>query len=113
MRSLVVSGYGTTLRVSGRALELANKAENRRESFSAHQLLFDSVVVEGNSGNLTFEAAWFLAVHGIPVTFLRCDGTVLDPPSARSCRRRAEARRSGRPQRLGAANRSRSGDSQG
>ncbi|EQD55886.1 CRISPR-associated protein Cas1, partial [mine drainage metagenome] len=30
-----------------------------------------------NSGTISFEAARFLAVHDIPVTFLRWDGSVL------------------------------------
>jgi CRISPR-associated protein Cas1 len=77
MRPLVLSGYGTSLRVSGHVLEVSNGSEDRRETFSAHQLPFDSVVVEGKSGTISFEAARFLAVHDIPVTFLRWDGSVL------------------------------------
>jgi CRISP-associated protein Cas1 len=77
MRPLLLSGYGTSLRVSGHVLEVSNPAEERHETFAAHQLPFDSVVVEGNSGTISFEAARFLAVHDIPVTFLRWDGSVL------------------------------------
>lgn len=77
MRPFVLSGYGTSLRVSGHVLEVTSGAEDRRETFSAHQLPFDSVVVEGNSGAISFEAARFLAIHDIPVTFLRWDGSVL------------------------------------
>ncbi|MGC2359380.1 MAG: CRISPR-associated endonuclease Cas1 [Thermoplasmata archaeon] len=77
MRPLILSGYGTSLRVNGHVLEISNSAQDRRETFSAHQLPFDSVVVEGNSGTISFEAARFLAVHDIPVTFLRWDGSVL------------------------------------
>ena len=77
MRPLLLSGFGTSLRVSGHVLEVTNGTENRRETFAAHQLPFDSVVVEGNSGSISFEAARFLAVHDIPVVFLRWDGSVL------------------------------------
>ena len=77
MRPLLLSGYGTTLRVSGHILEVSNPAEGREEAYSAHQLPFDSVIVEGNSGTLSFEAARFLAVHDIPAVFLRWDGSVL------------------------------------
>jgi CRISPR-associated protein Cas1 len=77
MRPLILSGYGTSLRVSGHVLEVSNAGEGRRETFAAHQLPFDSVVVEGNSGTISFEAARFLAIHDIPVTFLRWDGSVL------------------------------------
>ncbi len=77
MRPLLLHGFGTSLRVSGHVLEVSNMAEGRRETFAAHQLPFDSVVVEGNSGTISFEAARFLAIHDIPVTFLRWDGSVL------------------------------------
>jgi len=77
MRPLLLSGYGSSLRVSGHVLEVTNGVEGGRESFSAHQLPFDSVVVEGNSGTISFEAARFLAIHDIPVVFLRWDGSVL------------------------------------
>ena len=77
MRPLLLSGFGSSLRVSGHVLEVTNGAEGSRESFSAHQLPFDSVVVEGNSGTISFEAARFLAIHDIPVVFLRWDGSVL------------------------------------
>jgi CRISPR-associated protein Cas1 len=77
MKPLIVSGYGTSLRVSGHILEVSNPTESSRETFAAHQLPFDSVVVEGNSGTISFEAARFLAVQDIPVTFLRWDGSVM------------------------------------
>jgi CRISPR-associated protein Cas1 len=77
MRPLVLSGYGTSLRVSGHVLEVSNAGEERRETFAAHRLPFDSVVVEGNSGTISFGAARFLAVHDVPVVFLRWDGSVL------------------------------------
>jgi CRISP-associated protein Cas1 len=77
MRPLILSGYGTSVRVSGHALEVTNRSEGRCETFAAHQLPFDSVVVEGNSGTISFEAARFLAIHDIPVAFLRWDGSVL------------------------------------
>jgi len=77
MKPLILTGYGTSLRLSGHILEVSNEGESRRETFAAHQLPFDSVVVEGNSGTISFEAARFLAVQDIPVTFLRWDGSVL------------------------------------
>ena len=77
MRPLLLTGYGTSLRVSGHVLEVSNPAADRHETFSAHQLPFDSVVVEGNSGTISFEAARFFAIHDVPVVFLRWDGSVL------------------------------------
>ena len=77
MRPLLLSGFGSSLRVSGHLLEVTNGTGNHRETFAAHQLPFDSVVVEGNSGTISFEAARFLAIHDVPVVFLRWDGSVL------------------------------------
>ena len=77
MRPLILSGFGSSLRVSGHVLEVFNGTDGYRETFAAHRLPFDSVVVEGNSGSISFEAARFLAVHDIPVVFLRWDGSVL------------------------------------
>ena len=77
MRPLFLSGFGSSLRVCGHVLEVSNGTDGNRQTFAAHQLPFDSVVVEGNSGTISFEAARFLANHDIPVTFLRWDGSVL------------------------------------
>ena len=77
MCPLLLSGFGSSLRVSGHILEVSIGTDGRRETFAGHQLPFDSVVVEGNWGTISFEAARFLAVHDIPVTFLRWDGSVL------------------------------------
>ena len=71
MRPLLLSGFGSSLRVSGHVLEVSSGIDGRRETFAAHQLPFDSVVVEENSGTISFEAARFLAIHDIPVTFPR------------------------------------------
>jgi hypothetical protein len=56
MKPLILTGYGTSLRLSGHVLEVTNGGEGRYETFTAHQLPFDSVVAEGNTGSLTFEA---------------------------------------------------------
>lgn len=89
MRPLLLSGYGTALRVSGHVLEVSDGTDGRRETLAAHQLPFDSVVVEGNSGTISFEAARFLAVHDIPLPSF--DGTVR---SSRPCSHAAPLRAS-------------------
>jgi CRISP-associated protein Cas1 len=83
VRPFILSGYGTSLRVSGHILEVSNEGEGRHETFPAHQLPFDSVVVEGSSGTISFEAARFLAIHDIPVVFFRWDGSLLSTLLAR------------------------------
>ncbi len=52
MHPLLLHGFGTSVRVSGHVLEVSNGTDGGRETFAAHQLPFDSVVVEGNSGTI-------------------------------------------------------------
>ncbi len=77
MHPLLLHGFGTTLRVNGRTLEVDWRSEGRKESYRPQQLPFDSVVVDSLTGSVSFEALRFLAVHGVPVTLLRWNGTIL------------------------------------
>ncbi len=77
MRPLLLHGFGTSVRVNGRTLEVDWRSEGRKESYRPQQLPFDSVVVDSLTGSVSFEALRFLAVHGVPVTLLRWNGTVL------------------------------------
>jgi CRISPR-associated protein Cas1 len=77
MRPLLLHGFGTSVRVNGRTLEIDWRSEGRKESYRPQQLPFDSVVVDSLTGSVSFEALRFLAVHDVPVTLLRWNGTVL------------------------------------
>ena len=77
MRPLLLSGFGTSVRVNGRTLEVDWRSEGRKESYRPQQLPFDSVVVDSMTGSVSFEALRFLAIHDVPVTLLRWNGTVL------------------------------------
>jgi CRISPR-associated protein Cas1 len=77
MRPLLLHGFGTSVRVNGRTLDIEWRSEGRKESYRPQQLHFDSVVVDSFTGSISFEALRFLAVHNIPVTLLRWNGTVL------------------------------------
>jgi CRISP-associated protein Cas1 len=77
MHPLLLHSFGTSVRVNGRTLEVDWHSEGRKESYRPQQLPFDSVVVDSLSGSVTFEALRFLAVHDIPVTLLRWNGTIL------------------------------------
>jgi CRISPR-associated protein Cas1 len=77
MRLLLLHGFGTSVRVNGRALEIDWRSEGRKESYRPQQLPFDSVVVDSLTGSVSFEALRFLAIHDVPVTLLRWNGTVL------------------------------------
>jgi CRISPR-associated protein Cas1 len=77
MRPLLLSGFGTSVRVNGRTLEVDWRSEGRKESYRPQQLPFDSVVVDSLTGSVSFEALRFLAIHDVPVILLRWNGTVL------------------------------------
>lgn len=77
MRPLLLHGFGTSLRVNGRTLEIDWRSEGRKESYRPQQLPFDSVVVDSLTGSVSFEALRFLALHDVPVTLLRWNGSVL------------------------------------
>jgi CRISPR-associated protein Cas1 len=77
MRALLLHGFGTSVRVNGRTLEIDWRSEGRKESYRPQQLPFDSVVVDSLTGSVSFEALRFLAIHDVPVTLLRWNGSVL------------------------------------
>lgn len=77
MRPLLLHGFGTSVRVNGRTLEIEWRSEGRKESYRPRQLPFDSVVVDSMTGSVSFEALRFLAVHDVPVTLLRWNGSLL------------------------------------
>ncbi|EQD45298.1 CRISPR-associated protein Cas1, partial [mine drainage metagenome] len=77
MRPLLLHGFGTSVRVNGRTLEIDWRSERRKETYRPQQLPFDSVVVDSMTGSVSFEALRFLAIHDVPVTLLRWNGTVL------------------------------------
>jgi CRISPR-associated protein Cas1 len=77
MHPLLLHGFGTSVRVNGRTLEIEWRSEGRKESYRPQQLPFDSVVVDSLTGSISFEALRFLAIHDVPVTLLRWNGSVL------------------------------------
>jgi CRISPR-associated endonuclease Cas1 len=77
MRPLLLHGFGTSVRVNRRTLEIDWRSEGRKEVYRPQQLPFDSVVVDSMTGSVSFEALRFLAVHDVPVTLLRWNGSVL------------------------------------
>src|SRR5580658_6293833 len=77
MHPLLLNGFGTSVRINGRTLEIDWRSEGRKESYRPQQLPFDSVVVDSMTGSVSFEALRFLAIHDVPVTLLRWNGSVL------------------------------------
>jgi len=62
--------------------------------FRPRQLPYDSILVEGSSGMITFEAVWWLMHHNVPVFMLDYDGSlfsaIMPPQPIRGDLRRAQ-----------------------
>ena len=77
MRPLLLHGFGTSVRVNGRTLEVDWRLKGRKECYRPQQLPFDSVVVDSLTGSVSFEVLRYLVVHDVPETLLRWNGSVL------------------------------------
>jgi hypothetical protein len=64
MHPLLLHGFGTSLRVNGRTLEIDWRSKGRKESYRPQQLPFDSVVVDSMTGSVSFGALRFLGTDG-------------------------------------------------
>ena len=77
MNPLLISGFGTNISVDKRRLIVQNKLENQRYEFYLHQIKYDSVIIDGHTGSISFEAMRWLAKHNIPITMLNWNGNLL------------------------------------
>ncbi len=77
MNSLLISGFGINISVDKRCLIAQNKLDNERYEYYPHQIRCDFVIVNGHSGNITFETLRWLMKHDISVTMLNWNGNLL------------------------------------
>jgi len=77
MNPLLVSGFGTSINVEKRKLIIQNKLKNERLEFYPHQIDHDSIIVDGHTGNITFESMRWLMKHDITLTLLNWNGNLL------------------------------------
>src|SRR5256712_1627859 len=77
MNPLLVSGFGTSINVDKRKLIIQNKLKNEKLEFYPHQIPHDSIIVDGHSGNMTFDAMRWLMKHDINVAILNWNGNLL------------------------------------
>ncbi|MHB1830016.1 MAG: CRISPR-associated endonuclease Cas1 [Candidatus Micrarchaeaceae archaeon] len=83
MNPLLISGFGTSITVDRRRLTIVNKLENKKLEFYPHQfksptsMLYDSVIIDGHSGYMTFDAERWLMKHDVPIVMLNWDGNLL------------------------------------
>ena len=77
MNSLLVTGFGTSIFVEKRKLTIYNKLENKKVEFYPHKIAYDSIIIDGHTGNITFEAMRWLMKHNINLTLLNWNGQIL------------------------------------
>ena len=77
MNPLLLSGFGTSISVDKRRLIIQNKLANERLEFYPHQISHDSIIIDGHTGNITFEAIRWLMKHDITITMLNWNGNLL------------------------------------
>ena len=55
MNPLLISGYGTSISVDKRCLIIDNKKKGEHYEFYPHQVGYDSIIIDGHTGNISFE----------------------------------------------------------
>lgn len=87
MNPLLISGFGTSINVDKRKLIIQNKLQNKKYEFYPHKINYDSIIIDGHTGNITFESMRWLMKHNIQLTLLNWNGNLLAatlPESANS-----------------------------
>jgi CRISPR-associated protein Cas1 len=77
MNPLLISGFGTSINVDKRRLVITNKPEGTRLEFWPHQMPYDSVVIDGHYGTISFEALRWLLKNGVSLITLNWNGNLL------------------------------------
>ena len=73
----MVSGFGTSITVNKRRLVVVNKNQDIHFEFYPHRIDHDSIVIDGYSGFVTFEAMRWLLKHNIKLVLLNWNGNLL------------------------------------
>jgi CRISPR-associated protein Cas1 len=74
---LLISGFGTSINVDKRKLIVTNKSNDTRREFYPHKINHDSIIIDGHTGNISFESMRWLMKHNIHLTLLNWDGNLL------------------------------------
>jgi CRISPR-associated protein Cas1 len=77
MNPLLLSGFGILMHVQKRKLVIENRLKKERLEFYPRQIDHDCIIIDGRSGNVTFEAIRWLMKHSISLTMLNWNGELL------------------------------------
>jgi CRISPR-associated protein Cas1 len=77
MKPLLISGFGSFLSVDRRKLIVYNTFTKEKFEFYPHQIEYDTIIIDGHSGAVSFDAIRWIAKHDIALTLLNWNGNVL------------------------------------
>jgi len=77
MNTLLITGFGTSINVDKRKLIITNNLKGTRLEFYPHKINHDGIIIDGHTGNITFEAMRWLSKHSINLTLLNWNGQLL------------------------------------
>ncbi|MCV0411172.1 CRISPR-associated endonuclease Cas1 [Nitrosopumilus sp.] len=77
MNPLLISGFGTSINVDKRKLIITNKLKKEKLEFYPHKIDHDSIIIDGHTGNISFEAMRWTVKHGINLSLLNWNGNLL------------------------------------
>ena len=77
MNPLLITGFGTSINVDKRKLIITNRLKDTRLEFYPHKINHDGIIIDGHTGNITFEAMRWLMKHNINLTLLNWNGQLL------------------------------------
>ncbi|MDH5431747.1 MAG: CRISPR-associated endonuclease Cas1 [Nitrosopumilus sp.] len=77
MNPLLISGFGTSIYVEKRKLVICNKLENTFQEFHPHKIDHDGIIIDGHTGNISFEAMRWMMKHNINMVLLNWNGNLL------------------------------------
>ena len=77
MNPLLILGFGNSITVDQRNLVIFNKPEKEKHVFFPHSLTYDSIIVDGYTGYISFEAMRWVSKHNISLILLNWNGDLL------------------------------------
>ncbi len=77
LNPLLITGFGTSINVDKRKLIITNRLKGTRLEFYPHKINHDGIIIDGHTGNITFEAMRWLSKHNINLTLLNWNGQLL------------------------------------
>jgi len=77
LNPLLITGFGTSINVDKRKLIITNRLKDTKLEFYPHKINHDGIIIDGHTGNITFEAMRWLSKHNINLTLLNWNGQLL------------------------------------